>query len=190
MNKKLKQLYLTNGVFIVATALLGPLYVLFAATFNATPIVISLTWATMLATGLITLYIVSKKCRDSEVASVSLVRIGYIISAISWVLFIFATNIYHIFFIQALLGVGLSIGSSSWNLLVADHLDKNKKVVDYAEWGMLSKLIELLSIVFGGIIITTLGYKPLFLIMALLSLTSAIWLNSLKNKILYNKRLR
>lgn len=183
MNKKLKILYITNGIFIVAGALLGPLYAIYVATFSVSVFMISLTWAVMLFTGLITFYLISKQAKDDESTNLNFIIWGYLISAVSWLLFAFTTNFYQLFFIQAILGVGLALGGPSWNSLVASHLDKGKHVHDFAEWSMVSKFIEFFSVLFGGLIIVTVGFDALFIAMFFIGVISALLLVTLKKSV-------
>jgi len=183
MNSKLKILYGTNGIFVIAGALLGPLYAVFAESFSASTFTISLTWATLLAASLLTYYIIFRVTNDNAYINMNLIILGYAISAIAWLLFALSTEIYQIFIIQAILGVGLAIGGPSWGTLVAKHLDKDKNVHDYAEWNIFKKVIEIIAVLSGGAIIADFGFTTVFVIMSLIGWFAATLFVSMRGKL-------
>jgi len=183
MNKKLRILFLTNGIFIIAGALLGPLYAIFVDTFDVTPLTISLSWATMLTSSLITFYIISKKVDDEKNININLLVAGYLISGLAWILYLLVSSVVFLFAVQVLLGVGLAAGGPSWLLLVTNNLDEDKGVYNFAQWSMISKVVEIAAVTGGGIIVTTLGFKTLFFAMAIVAFVSAGLLLSLKKQL-------
>jgi len=170
-NNALKTLFIYNGIFVMATAMLGPLYAIYVVKFVDGVIAVSISWAAFLISTSFFTYIVSKK-GDQVKEKEYLLLAGYLIRIISWLSLIFVHNLTALVLVQIFLGLGESLGSPSFNVLFADHLDKNRHVKEYSEWLLIANLTSAVGIIIGGIIVSNYGFETLFVLMSLLSLTS------------------
>ncbi len=99
---------------------------------------------------------------------------GYIIRAVVWIFFIFISNIQELIILQILLGIGEALGNPSFDAIFAAHLNKGKHVANYSIWKMIEKIAIASGTLVGGIIVTMLGFAPLFIIMSLMASLSFV----------------
>ena len=170
-NKALGTLYIYNGIFVLAAGLLGPLYAIFVQRFVDGIMAVSISWAAFLVATTIFTYLISRygdRIREKE----HLLLAGYIVRTVAWLLFLLVNNLVLLILVQVVLGLGESLGTPAFNAIFAEHLDKNKQVKEYSYWTLISTLVTAIGTIAGGLIITILGFKALFLTMAFLSLIS------------------
>jgi MFS family permease len=170
-NNALKSLFIYNGIFVMAAAMLGPLYAIYVVKFVDGVTAISISWAAFLVSTSIFTYLVSKKGNEIKEKEYLLLA-GYIIRILSWIALIFVHNLWSLVMVQILLGLGESLGTPSFNALFADHLDKNKYIKEYSDWSLVANLTSAAGILAGGFIVSNFGFKALFILMAGLSLIS------------------
>lgn len=173
INKYLKILFISNSLFVLGGNLLGPLYGIYAKQLGGTVLTISISWACLVGASTITYFILMKYYRGVHNPSHLLVA-GYGIRAISWASIVFITDISQLFIIQALIGFGEAIGTLGFDVVFAEHLDKNRHVFDYAEWKVIENIVVLTSTLAGGFVVKYLGFQYLFGIMSLLATGAAI----------------
>lgn len=167
-NKALKILFLYNGIFVGAAAMLGPLYAIYVVRFVDGVTAVSISWAAFLISTSIFTYVVSKN-GDGIKEKEYLLLAGYIVRILSWLLLIFVHDLTALVLVQILLGLGESLGTPSFNTLVADHLDKNRHIQEYSNWSLIANLSSAAGILAGGAIVNNFGFGALFLFMSGLS---------------------
>jgi len=170
-NNALKSLFIYNGIFVMAAAMLGPLYAIYVVKFVDGITAVSISWAAFLISTSFFTYLVSRNgdgLREKEY----LLLAGYVMRILSWILLIFVHSLWALVFVQILLGLGESLGTPSFNALFADHLDKNKYIKEYSTWSLIANLTSAVGILAGGFIVNNFGFKALFILMAGLSLIS------------------
>ena len=167
-NVALRVLFLYNGVFVCAAAMLGPLYAIYVEKFVDGVTAVSVSWAAFLMSTSIFTYIVSRK-GDAVKEKKNLLLAGYLIRIISWLLLIFVHTMTALVCVQVLLGLGESIGTPAFNAIFAEHLDKDKYIKDYSRWSLIANVSSASGILAGGTIVTHLGFNALFIFMAALS---------------------
>lgn len=172
-NKALRALFLYNGIFVGAAAMLGPLYAIYVVRFVDGVTAVSVSWAAFLVSTSIFTYIVSRK-GDGIIEKEYLLLAGYIVRILSWILLIFVNNLTALVLVQILLGLGESLGTPSFNALFADHLNKNKHIQEYSNWSLVANLSSAAGILAGGAIVNNFGFKALFLFMSALSLVAFV----------------
>lgn len=168
-NAALRVLYLYNGIFVGAAAMLGPLYAIYVMKFVDGLTAVSISWAAFLISTSIFTLIVSRK-GDEVKEKRYLLLAGYMIRIISWFMLIFVHNLMALVFVQILLGLGESLGTPAFNAIFAEHLDNNKYIKEYSGWSLIANLSSAAGILAGGAIVNQFGFKALFLLMCALSL--------------------
>jgi MFS family permease len=171
--RALKILFISNGIFVFASTLLGPLYAILAEQFDADILSISFAWFLYMLSTTLFSFVVSKlgdKVKEQEY----LLVIGYAIRIISWILYIFTNNLYMFFAIQMLLGIGQAIGSPAFDAIFAIKLDKGFEINRYAKWQIIQNLSIAIASLIGGLIVNYLGFNILFMAMASLGIISII----------------
>jgi len=169
INKSLKILFLFNGVFVFASMLLGPLYAVYVESIDENILSISVTWAVFLISATFFTFIVSRR-GDSVKEKEHLLMAGFLIRAISWFLFIFVGNIFHLILIQFFLGIGEALGSPSFDAIFAQHLDKGMQIKEYSSWKLIVNGATAVATIIGGLIVVTFGFNVLFIVMSFFAL--------------------
>lgn len=96
--------------------------------------------------------------------------------------YIFASLPWHIYLIQAILGLVNSMAIPGWRILFTDHLDKGKTGF---EWSLEDVAIGIsvgVSAYLGSIIADKFGFKVVFVMLAVLGYVSTAILSTLKNE--------
>jgi predicted MFS family arabinose efflux permease len=171
--KSLQILFISNGVFVFASNLLGPLYAIFAQKFDVNILSVSFSWFLFLISTTFFTYIISKfgdRVKEKEY----LIIAGFLVRALAWILYIFTTNIFVFLFIQIILGFGEALGSPAFDAIFAKHLEKGLEIKEYSNWKIISNFTYALATITGGIIVYYINFQFLFLIMVILAIISSI----------------
>ncbi|MEK7125248.1 MAG: MFS transporter [Patescibacteria group bacterium] len=99
---------------------------------------------------------------------------GSILIAIVPFLYYFATQVTHLYLIQALYGVGAALAVPPWYAIFTRHIDHMKENI---EWSMESVAIGISgagAAALGGILAQRLGFQPIFLIGGVVAMIGAI----------------
>lgn len=168
-NKALKVLYFYNSLFVFASNLIGPLFAIYVQKFNNQIITISLIWATYIISTAVFSYAFSK-FGDRIIEQEYCLMAGFLIRAVVWFTFIFASNIYIVIFLQILLALGEAIGSPAFDAIRSNHVDKDVQMSEFSTWILISNLSMGVATVIGGLTVTFLGFPILFFIMFVLAL--------------------
>jgi predicted MFS family arabinose efflux permease len=99
---------------------------------------------------------------------------GAIIATIIPLLYIFVTQIWQVFLLEAIRGVGLALVVPPLDGIITRHVDKDWEAYT---WSLHSTGIGFsagLSAIFGGVIASFLGFKVLFILVAIISFISIV----------------
>ena len=172
MHRQLKYLLLINSFSVSAVNLLGPFFALYLQGINAsiTDIGRVSAWY-VIVMGSFT-YLLSR-FENKKVSAGYFFIIGFLLRALGWTGYMFATDISHFYIIQAVIAISDAFGAPAYNLLYSTYLDKGKYA---SEWGLsisINALIMAISVYGGSVIVEYLGFTALFAIMVVFSLISA-----------------
>ena len=172
-NKALKTLFIFNGIFVFAASLLGPLYAIFVETIDTDIISVSLSWSVFLISTTVFMLIV-RKYGDLIKEKEYLLMSGYLIRAVVWFIFPSISTISALLILQALLGLGESLGTPAYDAIFAEHLDKNRHIKEYADWKLISNIVGAVAVILGGFLVKEVGFSALFYLMGSLAIISLI----------------
>ena len=174
-NKALRLLLLTNGIILLAGAMLGPIYALFVEGIGGDLLDASLTGGIFaLAAGLTTLY--SGKLCDKGKHPKFIISFGYFCMAVGFFGYNFVDSIYALFFIQIIIGFGEAIYSPAFDSLYSKNLAKTMRGREWGTWEAMNYFSIAIGAAIGGFIVTYLGFRSLFVLMGLISLFSSLFL--------------
>lgn len=183
MNKSLKILLGINSVFVLSANLLGPLYALFIENLGGSIAVVSGTWSVMLLTTTLVNFVLIRygdRVKEHEYFLIT----GFVFRAIAWIGFVYAQNLATIILLQIVIGLGEAVGSTGFDAIMAEHLDKSSHIRDYAVWKTISNLLASLATLVGGFIVTWYGFSPMFYFMGTVAIGCAIFTYLLPRKAL------
>ena len=181
--RPLKILLFTNSIILLAGAMFAPIYALYVEKVGGDLLDASLAGGVFaLAAGIVTL--ASGRFTDKVKESELIVILGYIIMGVGFLLYIICNSIWFLLFIQVMVGFGEAIYSPAFDALYSKHLDKTKSGKQWGAWESINYFTLALGAVIGGVIVTYFGFNVLFIIMAIISLLSAIYIYLLPRKVL------
>lgn len=181
--KSLKILLVTNGLILLAGAMLGPIYALFVEEIGGDLLDASLSGGVFaIAAGLTTL--ISARFSDKIKENELIVVFGYALIGTAFLLFTQVKTIGFLLFVQVLIGFGEAIYSPAFDAVFSGHLDKKKAGKQWGAWESINYFTAGFGAIIGGLIVAKLGFDAMFVIMAILCFGSALYILLLPRKIL------
>jgi len=98
--------------------------------------------------------------------------------------YILAKNAWHIYLLQAILGISLALSTAGWTGIFAKHMDRGK---ESTEWGVDAVAVGLgpgIAGAIGGLSVSYFGFFWVFVAVSVLGLAGAILLLFIKKDIL------
>jgi MFS family permease len=183
MNKALKILLFTNGLVLVAGAMLGPIYALFVDRIGGSLLDASFAGGIFaLSAGIMS--IISGKFSDSIKESELVVVLGYMLMGIGFISYIFVGSIWTLFAVEILFGLSVAIYAPAFDAAYSKHLNKKKAGSQWGAWESMNYFTAAVGALIGGFVVTYLGFNVLFVIMAILCWFSGIYIYFLPRKVL------
>ena len=183
LNKPLRILLATNSMILFATAMLGPIYALFVEKVGGSLLDAGFAGGVFALAAGVTV-IISGKYSDKIKESELVVVFGYIIIGCGYLLYILVNSIWMLLLVQVLVGFGEAIYSPAFDSVYSRHLSLTKVSRQWGAWESTNYFTTAIGAIFGGLIATVFGFNILFLIMAMLCFTSAVYIIRLPRKIL------
>ena len=182
-NKALRILLITNGVVLVAGAMLGPIYAIFVEKIGGDLLQASFTGGIFaMAAGITTL--VAGRYADKIKENELIVVFGYLIMGIGFLLYIFVNSMLFLLFVQILIGFAEAIYSPAFDALFSKHISIRKAGKEWGTWEAINYFSVALGAILGGFIVTKFGFNPMFIIMSIICFSTAIYIYFLPRKIL------
>lgn len=182
-NKPIRILLWTNSFILVAGAMLGPIYALFVEKIGGDLLDASYAFgAFALAAGITTL--ISGKYSDKHKEPELIVVLGYLIIGLGYIGFLLVDNIWSLFVVQIIIGLGGAIYAPAFDAIYSQHLDGHKTGREWGAWEAINYFSSAIGAVSGGLIAALLGFNFLFIAMAILCFASAAYIYFLPRKVL------
>ena len=182
-NKALRILLSTNAMILMAAAMLGPIYALFVEKVGGDLMDASIAGAVFaFVAGLTTL--VSGRYSDKIKENELIVVLGYAIMGVGFLLYFWVASVAFLFIVQAIIGLGEAIYSPAFDAVYSKHLDGHKSGTQWGAWESMNYFTTAIGAVIGGGLVTIFGFQTLFVIMAMLCFSSAIYIYHLKRNVL------
>ena len=182
-NKALRILLYTNAMILMAGAMLGPIYAIFIEDIGGDLMDASISGSIFaLMAGITT--VISGKYSDKIKENELIIALGYLIMGIGFLLYFWVSSVLFLFVVQAVIGLGEAIYSPSFDALYSKHIDGHKFGTLWGAWEAMNYFIAAIGSILGGLLVTFFGFKIIFLIMAILCLTSALYIFQLKRSVL------
>ncbi|RJR14862.1 MFS transporter [Candidatus Microgenomates bacterium] len=182
-NKPIRILLITNGLILIASAMLGPIYALFVERVGGSLLDASFAFgAYALAAGITTL--TSGKVADKVKENELIVVFGYVVMACGFFGYMLVNSVWSLLLVQVIIGLGEAIYSPAFDAVYSKHLDGHKSGREWGAWESINYFTTAFGALFGGLLVTYLGFNAMFTSMGLLSLVSAGYIFRLPRKIL------
>jgi len=183
LNPALRILLFTNSLILLAGAMLGPIYALFVEEIGGSILDAGYAGAIFALVAGITVLIIgrfSDKVKESELIVVA----GYLIMGVGFFLYTCVSSILFLLIVQAIVGFGQAVYSPAFDALYSKHLDRKKAAQEWGAWEAMLYFTSAIGALIGGFIAWRFGFDALFVIMGLLSISSAFIIYLLPRKLL------
>jgi len=182
-NKQIRILLVTNGLILIAGAMLGPIYALFVKRIGGDLLETSYAFgAYALAAGITTL--ISGKYADKLKENELIVVFGYGIMGLAFFGYTLVDSVWSLLIVQIIIGFGEAIYAPAFDAIYSKHLDGHKSGREWGAWEAINYFTTALGAVTGGFLVTFFGFNTMFVVMGLLSFASAIYIFRLPRRIL------
>lgn len=180
-NKALRILLFTNALILLSAAMLGPIYALFVEEIGGDLLDASFAGGLFAVAGGLTTFLFGKMS-DRVRQNQYLISIGYSLMGLGFLLYLWVDSVWMLFVIQCLIGFGEAVYSPPFDKLYSDHLAKTKSGEQWGAWEAMNYFMLAIGAFLGGFIAHKFGFQILFMVMSILSFTSAIYLAILPKK--------
>ena len=183
LNRQIRILIITNGFILIARAMLGPIYALFVEEVGGDLLNAAFAFAIYaIVAGIVTL--ISGKYTDKLKENELIIVFGYGIIGLSFFGYIFVNSIWSLFLIQFILGIGEAIYAPAFDAIYSKYLGKGKSGRDWSIWESVNYFTIAIGAISGGLLVVFFGFNMMFIIMGLLSLSSALYILKLPRSVL------
>ncbi len=181
---QLRILLTTDGLFLLAAAMLGPIYAVFVEKIGGDILTAGTSFAVFsLVMGV--LILIMGKIEDIILKETELwICAGYFIIAISFFSYLFVKAPWHLFIVQIFLGIGEAIETPAFSALYSKYLDHKRPAFQWGAWDAMRNFATAGGAVFGAILATIFGFNILFILMGIFALISALVILFLPRKVL------
>ena len=183
LNLSLKILLITNGVILLAGAILGPIYALFVEKIGGNILDAGITGGVFaLAAGITT--IISGRYADKIKENELIVVLGYFLLGIGFFLYSKVDSVKTLLLVQILIGFGEAIYAPAFDSVYTKHMEKKAIGKLWGLWEGMHYFVAAGGAILGGFVAFRFGFNALFLTMAIISILSALYILFLPRKIL------
>lgn len=183
LNKPIRIILGTNGIVLIAGAMLGPIYALFVEEIGGDLLDASIAFAVFALAGGITM-LIAGHYTDKVVHKERIMVSGYIIMGIGFLGYLFVDSLFTLLIVQIIIGLGEAIYTPPIDTLYAKHIHEDHSGKTWALWESLDYFTAALGAIAGGYLVTLFGFDALFIAMSVLTLGSALYLYLLPKNLL------
>lgn len=174
---------MADGAWLLAKAMLGPIYALFVEDLGGDLVDAGLTFGVFaFAAGITTLIVgsLSDRVKEDEL----IISAGFLITAFGFFYYIFVDSLATLMIAQVIIGLGEATKFPAYDEVFSKHLDKGTGGREWGAWEALSYFTAAIGAVGGGYLAAEMGFDAIFIIMGALSLWAAIFIYRLPRKVL------
>lgn len=182
-NKAIRVLLFTDSLILFSGAMLGPIYALFVEEIGGDLLDASLAGAAFALAAGITTFITGKfadKIKESEL----IIVFGYSFMALGFLSYTMVNSIWSLLFVQMVIGFAEAIYCPAFDALYSKHLNGNRAGSWWGAYESMKYFGTACGAIIGGFIVTNFNFNTLFIVMAVLCFTSAIYIYLLPRKVL------
>jgi MFS family permease len=177
INKKERTLLFSNNLWYLSEGMLGPLFGVFCAKFNSSPLDISWVWALYLIS--VGVVVIGLGYISDFIYKEKLLVLGYALQTVFTFCYIFVSSKQQLALLQICLGVSGGLSTTTWYVLYARYEDKTHEGLT---WGLANGLASIytgVALLTGGLIIAYGSFELLFFIMGVVQFMATIYVSKL-----------
>jgi predicted MFS family arabinose efflux permease len=183
MKTSFKILLFADAVTLFAGALLGPIYAIFVEKIGGDILDASGAFAVFSLVSGAAIFLISRfedKVKEQELLIVA----GYLIIALGYFGYLMVQNPFHLFIVQAVIGLGMALELPAIDATYARHMDHQRAAYNWGAWEGMNRFTMGGGALLGGLVVTAFGFHTLFILMGTCCLGSAIVIFFLPRKLL------
>ncbi len=181
LNKHIKILLYGGNIWYFGEGMLGPLFAIFTQRVGGDVLDVSWAWATYLIIAGV-LYIVTGKLTDAYDNKEKVMVLGYALNAFFTFGYLLVSTPWHLFIVQAGLGIAVAMATPTWNALYAKHEDGEQSGFQWGLAGGEAHIITGVALVVGGYIASYASFTALFLTMGIVQVIATMYLAQILRK--------
>lgn len=184
-NRALRVLLLSNSLILISLGMLVPIYALFVERVGGGALTAGLTAGAIGLTSAVSALISGRLVDRVDPHKTRIVLAGgWATIGCALLLYLLVDSITTLFIAQIILGFVKTISAPAIDTLYARHLDKSTTGQEYGIWEANFFLTAGIGAVLGGVIVNTFGFDGVFIAMAGLAFTAAVYVMTVPKNIL------
>ncbi|HRY76833.1 MAG TPA: MFS transporter [Candidatus Paceibacterota bacterium] len=183
LNKSLRILISVNTVIVFVTGLFTPFYAIFVQKIGGSIVFAGISWGLFsVVAGILTLLFGTwqLKVKEQEL----LLALGYCIRGVTFLSYAFMHDIAQLILTQVLWGIGVALATPAFDSVYSSHTVQDHSIAQWGQWEGVAAIAVGLAALIGGILIQTIGFTPIFIIMAASSFILGIYIWRLPRELL------
>lgn len=176
-NKKERTLLFANNLWNLSEGMLGPLFGIFCAKFQSSPLDISWVWALYLMS--VGVVVIGLGYVSDFLHKEKLLILGYALQTVFTFCYLFVSTKQQLALLQIGLGISGGLSTTTWYALYSRFEDKTHEGLS---WGLANGLANIytgFALLCGGLIIANSSFEVLFTIMGVIQFFATIYVSRL-----------
>jgi len=173
VKRGLKVLLFSDAFINLALGMIGPIYAIFVEKIGGDILDASWAYFTYMFTAGFVMYLISK-WEDRSKHKEKLIILGYALTSVGCLSYIFVYNQMTLFTTQVILGISIAILNPAFDSLYSHYVIKNEEASDWGVWEAMSYVVTAVAAIIGGYVADFFGFRTLFIIMFVISLVGIV----------------
>lgn len=161
----------------MSEGMLGPLFGIFCAKFQSSPLDISWVWAMYLIS--VGVVVIGLGYLSDFIHKEKLLVAGYALQTIFTFCYILVSNKYQLALLQVGLGISGGLSTTTWYALYARYEDKTHEGLTWGLANGLSSIYTGVALLCGGLVIANFSFETLFFIMGCVQFLATLYVSRL-----------
>lgn len=174
INQHIRILLYGGNIWYFGSGMLGPLFAIFTEKIGGDILDVSWAWATYLILAGI-LYILVGKITDTYDNKEKIMVLGYALNALCTFAYLLVSTPWHLFLVQAGLGIAVALATPTWNALYAKNEDRKQAGFEWGLAGGMAEIITGIAMIIGGYIVSYGSFTLLFTVMGITQIIATIY---------------
>lgn len=182
-NLALRILLITDGLVVLAGAMLGPIYALFVRDIGGDILDTGLAASVFTATAGVVVFFsgrLSDRIKENEL----IVALGYAVRGTGFLGYLLVDSIMTLLLVQVVVGIGEALCSPAYDALFSKHLNPGRSGSQWGTWESMNYFALAVGALVGSAIVSLFGFPVLFVIMGCFAYTSACYIYFLPRRTL------
>lgn len=164
---------LLEGLFMFSGGLFGPIYALFVDSVGGSILDAGMAAFAFLASTGILVFVISR-WENRQKHQEKLYLLGYLMTAVGYVGYIFVSSHLELIVVQVFLGVAQAVYLPVRDSIYSKAVKRGSEAADWGKWEAESFIAPAVAAVLGASIAFALGFQALFFAMFLISLVGVV----------------